>query len=68
MPRPATSRPPGEHLAALARMVRQIDADAKMSDRRRHTVKTLLTKAMVELQRELTKPGKRKKKRPAQVG
>jgi len=36
-------------------MVRQIDADTRMSARRRRSVKTLLMKAMTELQRELTK-------------
>lgn len=63
MPRLATSRPPGEHLAILARMLRQFDADDRMPDARRQRVKTLVSKIMVELQRELQKPRRVTKKR-----
>jgi hypothetical protein len=50
-------------------MVRQIDADTRMSEQRRLSVKTLLMKAMNELQRELLEgkktPRKRRKARQA---
>jgi hypothetical protein len=55
MPRSPTARPPGEHLAVLARLVRQIDASEEMSPRRRRSLKGHLTKAMAELQKELVK-------------
>lgn len=55
MPRPPTRRPPAEHLAALSRMMGQVDADDEMSARRRKSVKELLSKLMSEFQKELTK-------------
>lgn len=53
VPRTPTSRPPGEHLAVLARIVRQIDASEAMTVKRRRSIKNHLMKAMQELQREL---------------
>ena len=61
MPRPPTERPPGEHLAVLARVLRQIDASTKLSPERKHAVKTALTKAMAELQAEMATPPKRRR-------
>jgi hypothetical protein len=55
MPRSPTARPPGEHLATLARIVRQIDAAENMNARRRRSINEHLTKAMAELQKELVK-------------
>lgn len=55
MPRHPTRRPPAEHLATLSRMAGQVDADDKMSGRRRKSVKELISKLMSEFQKELTK-------------
>jgi hypothetical protein len=55
MPRPATARPLGEHLALLARMVRQVDVSRRLTARRRKAVKGHLVAAMKELQAELTR-------------
>jgi len=55
VPRNPTGRPPGEHLAVLARIVRQIDLAEGMTLKRRRSIKNHLTKAMMELQRELVK-------------
>lgn len=55
MPRKPTRRPPAEHLSTLSRMMGQVDADDQMSGRRRKSVKELLSKLMLEFQKELTK-------------
>jgi len=46
-------------------MVRQIDANQRMSEQRRLLVKTYLMKAMTELQRELLEGKKTRKRRKA---
>ena len=55
MPRPATARPPGEHVTVLARVMRQVDADTKMHSKRRRIIKTKLTDALNELLKEANK-------------
>lgn len=55
MARSPTARPPGEHLAVLARIVRQVDVAEAIGPKRRLLIKMHLTKAMAELQKELVK-------------
>lgn len=55
MPRTPTARPRGEHLAVLARVLRQIDADKELPKPRAKKLKKYLTLAMAELQQEMTK-------------
>ncbi len=53
MPRNATARPPGEHVAVLARVLRQIDADRRMQRARAKRVKGHLRKVIGELSEEM---------------
>jgi hypothetical protein len=55
MPRSPTARPPGEHLAVLARIVRQVDASETMNRERKRAIQEHLAKAMAELQKEIVK-------------
>lgn len=55
MPRTPTARPKGEHLAVLARVLRQVDADKKLPEQRARRIKKHLAAAMAELQQEMTK-------------
>jgi hypothetical protein len=55
MSRLATPRPPGEHLTILARIVRQIGLDKKMTGDRRRKILAHLSVAMNELQAEIGK-------------
>lgn len=59
MPRPATARPRGEHLAVLARVLRQVEADKELPQSRAKRIKKHLTAAMSELQQEMVN-GKQK--------
>lgn len=61
MPRPPTERPPGEHLAVLARVLRQVDASTRFSAVRKQAVKKALTKAMREIQAEMAESPARRK-------
>jgi hypothetical protein len=61
MPRAPTERPPGEHLATLARVLRQIDASTKLGEARKSAVKRFLAAAMQELQAEMARPARVKK-------
>jgi hypothetical protein len=58
MPRRPTARPAGEHLAILARMLRQIEL-ANYSDKRKRQIVTGIMTAMKELSTEMAE-----KKRP----
>lgn len=53
MPRPATPRPPGEHVVLIARVLRQIEADKGMQKARARRVKNHLRKALGELTSEM---------------
>lgn len=55
MPRTATARPPGEHLALLTRVQNQIGADKAMGLARRKKILEALSTAVVELQKEVVK-------------
>lgn len=55
MTRPATSRPLGEHLALLARMLRQIDCNRGLSPADRRKIKTALSTCMSILQKAMVK-------------
>ena len=55
MPRPVTPRPAGEHLATLARMLRQIEADRSRPQEKAKKLKQHLTAAMRELQQEMSR-------------
>lgn len=52
MPRTATARPPGEHLALLTRIQNQISIDRAMAARRRKKIMEHLAAALAELQKE----------------
>lgn len=67
MSRPVTARSPGEHLAVLTRMVRQIDEDEGMRTQRQLTLKRHLHAAITilnteDLERAERKHGSRRKK------
>jgi hypothetical protein len=55
MPRKPTARPANEHLSTLSRMIGQVDADEKMSGKRRVRVKKYISDLMTEFQKEMTK-------------
>lgn len=52
MPRPPTSRPPGEHLAILARILRQVDLGPYDRERKQRIIAGI-TSAMTELSKEI---------------
>ena len=55
MTRPATPRPPGEHLALLARVIRQVSCNRGYSPTVRKKIVTSLSVAMNELQKVMAK-------------
>jgi hypothetical protein len=55
MTRQATPRHPGEHLAIVARIIRQIALDKKMPVIRRQTIITHLSAVQRELEAEIGK-------------
>jgi len=58
MPRPPTERPIGEHLAVLARVLRQVEASTSLPEKRKSAVKMALAKAMREFQEEIATPSR----------
>jgi hypothetical protein len=70
MPRPPIDRPLGEHLATLARVLRQIDVSTQLPDKSKTAVKEALAKAMRVVQEAVvttTPPARLLRKRPVKA-
>jgi hypothetical protein len=55
MPRPVTPRPLGEHVTVLTRVLRQVEVNKGLSEKRRRSVKRHLVLALGELQAEMSR-------------
>lgn len=64
MTRLATTRHPGEHLALVSRMYRQVALDDQMVERRRKEILTHLSAAQRLLEAEVGERGPSPQKRP----
>ena len=55
MPRKPTARPPGEHLATLTRMLRQVEAadSSELPPERKAVIKQRLLDLMAEFQKQI---------------
>lgn len=57
MPRTATARPPGEHVAVLSRILRQVQADRSIPKPRARRLKASLRRALEDLMDEMERRG-----------